>query len=205
VGELQADLDTLAGAVDALEEGVEVAALDDAVTGGGSSADSVAGPLPPYPSSGADPAVQSGLRLPALTGDEYYSGERMTFAPDGENATVWVVWAHWCPHCQADLPALATFLTEAAEDYPHVQVVTISTSIDDSRGNPLVPYLDASQFGFPVLVDPDGSLATSLGTPAFPFWVVTAPDGQVLLRRPGEFGRDQLASLFGSIEEFVAG
>jgi thiol-disulfide isomerase/thioredoxin len=116
-----------------------------------------------------------------------------------------MVWAHWCPHCQNDLPALATFLDAAGSDFPHVRVVTITTSIDDTRGNPLVPYLDASQFPFPVLVDPDGRLAASLGTPAFPFWVITGPDGQVLLRQPGEFGADQLGNLFASIEEFVAG
>ena len=205
VGELQAELDGLTGAVDELEQGIEVARLGDAIAAGEATSATETDGLPAFPSSGPDPAVQSGLRLSGLTGDEYYSGERVIYAPDGENATVWLVWAHWCPHCQNDLPALATFLEESGADYPHVQVVTITTSIDDTRGNPLVPYLDASQFPFPVLVDPDGSLATSLGTPAFPFWVVTGPDGQVLLRRPGEFGPDQLPNLFDSIEEFVAG
>lgn len=205
VGELQAELDTLAGAVDALEEGIEVDRLGDSVATGEASSAGTGDELPAYPSTGPDPAVQAGMRLSGLTGDEYYSGERMTIAPDGERATVWLVWAHWCPHCQNDLPALATFMDDAATDYPHVQVVTITTSIDDSRGNPLVPYLDASQFPFPVLVDTDGSLAASLGTPAFPFWVVTGPDGEVLLRRPGAFGNEQLPNLFGSIEEFVTG
>ena len=164
---------------------------------------SAAQALPVYPQSGADPAVQASMQVPPVTGDEYYSGERLTVAPNGENATVWLVWAHWCPHCQRELPELADFWETSAEQYPHVELVTVSTSIDDARGNPMVPYLDSSQFPFPVLVDPTGALAATFGTPAFPFWVVTGPDGRVLFRQPGAFGADQLPGLFDSVEEFV--
>ena len=126
-------------------------------------------------------------------------------SPDGEKATVWLVWAHWCPHCQNELPELSAFWDEARPTTPTSRSSRSASSIDPTRGNPLEAYLDDSGFTFPVLVDPDNSLATTMGTTAFPFWVVTGPDGRVLLRRPGALGLDQMAGLFGSIEAFVAG
>ena len=85
-----------------------------------------------------------------------------------------------------------------------MELVTVTSSIDADRGNPLVPYLDESQFPFPVLMDETGSLAATFGTNAFPFWVITDAEGRVLLRQPGAFGTDQLPGLFASVQEFVS-
>lgn len=202
-GSLRGEVDALAGAVEEISGDLEAAAFSGQIDAGGSSSLQTTEALPAYPQSGADPAVQAAMRLPAITGDEYYSGERLTFAPDGTNATVWLVWAHWCPYCQRELPELAELISTAADDYPHVQVVTVTSSIDPTRGNPLEAYLDTSDFPFPVLVDATGSLASVFGTNAYPFWVITDPDGRVLLRQPGAFGVDQLPGLFASVEEFV--
>lgn len=205
---LRTDVEGLAETLDQIDTELAAAAIGSSIGAGESSAAGAAQAtdgLPPYPTSGADPAVQAGMAIGPISGDEYYSQSRLTIEPDGDTATVWLIWAHWCPHCQTELPELSAFWEQAAADYPHVEVVTITSSIDPSRGNPLEAYLDESGFPFPVLVDPDNSLATTLGTTAFPFWVVTGPDGRVLLRRPGALGLDQMTGLFGSVEEFVAG
>ncbi len=203
LGAIQGEMKALADQVDELESDLASARFEPSVDAGDRSSPNGTQGLPPYPGSGADPAVQASMRLPAVTGDEYYSGERITVAADGDRATAWLIWAHWCPHCQRELPDLAEFWSVSAEDYPHVRVVTVSSAIDEARGNPLTAYLEDSQFPFPVLVDESGSLAATFGTTAFPFWVITGPDGRVLFRQPGAFGADQLAGLFTSVEEFV--
>ncbi len=205
---LRADVEGLTSTLEKLDSDLAAASIGGSISSGASSASGDAAAvqaLPPYPTSGADPAVQTRMALGDITGNEYYTGAPLTVSPDGENATVWLVWAHWCPHCQDELPVLSEFWAQSADDFPNVDVVTITSSIDPTRGNPLEAYLDGSNFPFPVLIDPDNALATTMGTTAFPFWIVTGPDGRVLLRRPGALGLDQMAGLFGSVEAFVSG
>jgi thiol-disulfide isomerase/thioredoxin len=205
---LRADVEGLTATLEGIDDELAASSIGGSVgTGASSAAETTEAvqALPPYPTSGADPAVQTRMALGEITGNEYYSGAPLTVSPDGEKATVWLVWAHWCPHCQDELPELSAFWADSAEQFPNVDVVTITSSIDPTRGNPLEAYLDGSGFTFPVLVDQDNELATTMGTTAFPFWVVTGPDGRVLLRRPGALGLDQMAGLFGSVDAFVSG
>ena len=58
--------------------------------------------LPPLPDSGDDPAV--GLTAPVLTG-ESFDGSAVTTASEGGPVMV-VVLAHWCPHCNDEIPRL---------------------------------------------------------------------------------------------------
>jgi hypothetical protein len=80
-----------------------------------------------------------------------------------------------------------------------VELITVTTSIDEARGNPLEPYLDELQLPFPAIVDDDLSLAEQFGASAFPFWVFTAPDGSTLLRVAGYLGVEQVAEIFDQL------
>ncbi|HEX2843870.1 MAG TPA: hypothetical protein VHP64_01345, partial [Candidatus Limnocylindria bacterium] len=81
-------------------------------------------PLPAFTDPAADPAV--GQSLPTLTGTDL-DGEPITIAPsDGPMAVV--VLAHWCEHCQAEVPVLVDYL--ASTGMPDgVRLVGLSTSI----------------------------------------------------------------------------
>jgi thiol-disulfide isomerase/thioredoxin len=150
---------------------------------------------------GASATLQRGDMVAPITGPEWSSGEDITvdFA-DGTPRLV-MVWAHWCPYCQQELPGLAELA--ATGGIPEgVELVTITTSIDPARGNPLDGYLDELQPRFPVIVDADGRLAAVLRTTAFPYWVIVAGDGTVLGSATGALPEgdpqrilDQLAEL----------
>jgi hypothetical protein len=73
------------------------------------------------------------------------------------------------------------------------ELVTVSTSISPERGNP-----------FPVIVDPESALAVQMGVSAFPFWLVTDGDGEVLLRVTGLLHLDQVIGLFDQLENLEA-
>jgi len=79
--------------------------------------------------------------------------------------------------------------------------------MDETRGNPLDPYLEGSQFPFAVIVDADLSLARQFGTSAFPYWVVTNGDGTVVFRVAGAIGTDidTVEAIFTQVEALAAG
>lgn len=155
------------------------------------------GGLPRFLGGGADPAL--GRSLGELAAVEYYSGSRTTVDPADGVARAYVVWAHWCPYCQDELPMLADWHEANASDLEGFELVSVTTAMDETAGNPLIPYLEANAFPFPVLVDEDGSLAQQLGVNAFPFWVFTAPDGTVVGRAAGFIGAGDLADIFDQL------
>jgi hypothetical protein len=154
-------------------------------------------PLPEFPASGTDPAI--GQPLPTLTGTDM-TGAPMTIGPDGR-ATAIVVLAHWCPHCQAEVPQLVSWL--AANPPPAgVDIVGVSTAVNPSRGNyPPSAWLSNEGWTAPTLND-DATLTayTTLGGPNFPGFVFVTADGAVYLRASG--GMD--VSEFGAILEEIA-
>ena len=161
-----------------------------------------AGVLPRYVPGQPDVAV--GMKLETIAGENGYGDDMITIDPADGQKRIWMIWAHWCPHCQTELPALSATYDAYQEAYPDISFATISSSIDPSRGNPLEPYLEEQQFPFPVLVDPDSSVAARLGVNAFPFWVITDGDGTVLLRSAGYLDATQLDNLVESLDSYDA-
>lgn len=201
------DLKPLRRDVDILSE--QLASLDDQVTAAVAADSSPAaistqagdGNLPAYESSNNDAAVIGAMELPDISGPEYYSGQQVDY-PAGSNgkARVWLIWAHWCPHCQNELPDLNSWWPENASRFPDIELVTVTSAIDDTRGNPLEAYLDSSQFSFPVIVDESGAVSAKFGTTAFPFWVVTDTEGRVVFRFAGGLGIENVDQVFAQLE-----
>ncbi|MDJ0925326.1 MAG: TlpA disulfide reductase family protein [Acidimicrobiia bacterium] len=206
------DLKPLRRDVDILGE--QLAALDGqlqaAVSAAGTSpaaipAQAADGSLPAFQDSRNDPAVLGEMTLATINGVDYYTGTENTWSPGDGKARVWMIWAHWCPYCQSELPELAIWWPENAERFPNVELVTISSAIDDTRSNPLLPYLDEEQFPFPVVVDESGAVSQLFGTTAFPFWVVTDAEGRVVVRVAGALGTDSVDQIFTQLESMTSG
>lgn len=158
--------------------------------------------LPPFEQGQPDAAL--GIALGDVTGSEYYTDADVTIDPTDGTTRAWLVWAHWCPYCQRELPPLAEWYETNAERYPSVELVSVTTSIDPNRGNPLEPYLDELQLPFPTIVDPDLALTEQFGASAFPFWVFTGPDGTTLLRIAGFLEIEQVEEIFNQLDTLPA-
>jgi thiol-disulfide isomerase/thioredoxin len=150
--------------------------------------------LPRFVAGVADPAL--GRNVGDVSGLEYYSGDDTIFSTTDGKARAFMVWAHWCPYCQEELPDMVEWHSGNAARLDGFELVSVTSAMDETASNPLVPYLDSSHFPFPVLYDGDGSLARQLGVNAFPFWVFVAPDGTVVGRAAGGIGADNLGSVF---------
>jgi thiol-disulfide isomerase/thioredoxin len=156
-------------------------------------------PLPDLPAQGPDPAVGSTLPTMAGTG---LDGQPMEIGPQG-GARMIVALAHWCPHCQAELPMLVDMINSG--DIPQgVTVVGLSTAIDELRGNfPPSTWFEREGWQQPTLIDDANSDGLhTLGLSAFPGFVFVNAQGQVTQRMTGEVDR---ATLIQSMDAIAGG
>ena len=147
--------------------------------------------LAAFEDTAGDPAV--GKPAPVLEGVDLY-GEPMTIGGAGE-PTVVVFLAHWCPHCQREVPVLVDWLEENGQP-EGVDVVGLTTSFDETRGNwPPGEWLVDEGWTQPTMVDPDGSAAETWGLTSFPYFVAIDANGDVVARASGELTTAQFEEL----------
>jgi len=164
--------------------------------GGGDSADAtkfetapvkVSGPrLPEYDAEAAsDPAI--GETVPTLQGKSVDDGSPVTIGPDGGGEPQAIVFvAHWCPHCQAEVPRLVALAKQGAFEGVKVSAVATSTS-DQAPNYPPSKWLQDAHWPFPVMADSKtGTAGRAYGLSAFPYFVLLNPDGTVAGRATGE-------------------
>jgi cytochrome c biogenesis protein CcmG, thiol:disulfide interchange protein DsbE len=153
-------------------------------------------PLPELPQEGPDPAV--GMTLPTLAGTGL-DGEPMEIGPAG-GAQMIVALAHWCPHCQRELPMLVDMINQG--DVPAgVSVVGLSTAISELRDNyPPSAWFEREGWQQPTLIDDATSDGlTALGLPVFPGFVFVDAQGRVTQRMNGEVDRQTLINAMDAI------
>lgn len=147
--------------------------------------------LPALPEGGTDPAV--GEPAPVVRG-EGLNGEE-TAAPRSGQPTVLLFVAHWCPHCQAEVPEVQEWLdSDSLPD--EVNLVAVSTAIDPARPNyPPSDWLDREGWSAPTVTDSTSAAAEAFGLTSFPYWVAVDADGAVVARHAGSLTTDQLDAL----------
>src|SRR6185312_6761692 len=83
--------------------------------------------LTQLPEDGADPAI--GVTAPTLAGLSF-DGTPVNVGGPTTNATLVVFAAHWCPHCQREIPKLADWQPPAG-----VAVVAVATQTSEDAPN----------------------------------------------------------------------
>jgi hypothetical protein len=153
-------------------------------------------PLPELPASGSDPAV--GQAVPSLSGTGL-DGEPMRIGPD-QGAAMIVILAHWCPHCQAEVPELVD-LIDSGQVPDGVSVVGLSTAIDELRPNyPPSAWLEREGWQQPTLIDDAASDGLrALGLAAFPGFVLVDEQGRVAQRTTGPVDQQVLVQELDSL------
>ena len=143
-----------------------------------------------------DPAI--GQPIPSIAGIGL-DGQPLEIGPDDGPMAI-VVLAHWCPHCQTELPALAEFIADGRVP-AGVSVVGVSTAIDPVRPNyPPSAWLEREGWTQPTITDDaDSAALNALGIGSFPGFVFVAADGTVAARLTGAIGVDRFAQALESI------
>ncbi|HEX2047960.1 MAG TPA: TlpA disulfide reductase family protein [Acidimicrobiales bacterium] len=118
----------------------------------------------------------------------------MEIARDGKPKLVMFL-AHWCPHCQAEVPVLVDW---ASAGQPQgVDLVAVSTAVDRARPDyPPSAWLEREGWTIPTVADDaDGTAAAAFGLTGYPYFVAVTGDGKVAARASGEQTVSRLAAL----------
>jgi cytochrome c biogenesis protein CcmG, thiol:disulfide interchange protein DsbE len=149
-------------------------------------------PLPQGEGS-SDPAI--GSPAPALSGFDY-AGQAVDIAPGTDGPMMVVFLAHWCPHCNAEVPVLLDW--EASGDLPaELQVVGVSTAVAADRPNyPPGQWLADKGWDWPVIADDvEQTAVQAYGVTGYPYITFIDADGNVVARTSGEQPIETLQAL----------
>ncbi len=143
-----------------------------------------------------DPAI--GDTPPTISGSTF-DGSPISIDP-ASGSTIVVFLAHWCPHCQAEVPRLVEWIDDGAVP-AGVRVVAVATGTSSERDNyPPSAWLDETNWPGEVLVDDtDGTAALAWGLSAYPYFVGVDAEGQVVGRGTGEIDRATFEQLVADV------
>jgi thiol-disulfide isomerase/thioredoxin len=151
-------------------------------------------PLPGLDDVGDDDTAL-GQTAPSLTG-ETPGGEPISIDPSADGPMLLVFVAHWCPHCQAEVPRIVDLYGGEAE-LDGVELVAVATG-----SNPSAPEYPPGEWlageGWPgrAMVDDEQATAfTTYGGGSYPYIVAIDADGNVAARTSGEQGEGALQDL----------
>jgi thiol-disulfide isomerase/thioredoxin len=155
--------------------------------------------LPAVPQAGPDSAI--GMTAPALSGF-HFDGSPVDITPGGRPKMV-VFLAHWCPHCNREIPVLQSWAA-AGGVADEVDIIGVSSSVTAQGENyPPSEWLADRDWAWPVLADSATSDAfAAYGVGGFPAFVIVGSDGKVKVRSSGEL---PVAELDALVNQAVAG
>ncbi|MBT4984511.1 MAG: TlpA family protein disulfide reductase [Ilumatobacter sp.] len=139
--------------------------------------------LPPLEDPNADAAV--GLQAPVITGQQF-DGTDITIGGETDGPTMLVFLAHWCPHCNDEIPEIVKLRDQG--DLPdNLNIIGISTAVVEDRENyPPSEWIVEKDWTWPVLADTIDAEAFQLyGGTGFPYTVILNSDGSVKARTSG--------------------
>jgi thiol-disulfide isomerase/thioredoxin len=116
-----------------------------------------------------------------------FDGSPVEITPGGGNDQLIVFLAHWCPHCNAELPIIEEW--RAAGMIPEgLDIVAVSTAVSADRPNyPPSKWLVDKGWTWPALADSaDMTAAGAYGVTGYPFMVIVGADGNVKGRTSGQ-------------------
>jgi thiol-disulfide isomerase/thioredoxin len=144
--------------------------------------------------------AEVGKTIPALTGTTL-DGKPIEITPNGKPQAI-VFLAHWCPHCQAEVPRLVDLAKAGAFD--GVDVTAVATGTNPGYPNyPPSSWLKRDSWPFPVMADSTSfSAAKAFGLTSYPYFVLVDANGKVAGRASGEVAD---AEITANVKALLAG
>ena len=148
--------------------------------------------LPQYAGENDD-NVALGLAAPTFSAPDQNS-EIFQLEKNG-NSKALLFLAHWCPHCQREVPVVQRFIDSNGVP-PGIDVIAVATSIDRGRDNyPPQEWLEREGWSETQIYDLDREIGEAYGLNAFPYWGFLDKDLNVLARRTGNLPEDMVGAL----------
>ena len=144
----------------------------------------VSGELTPMPFDAVVDDTATGETAPTVVGQDF-DGNEVRIENDGRAKAI-VLLAHWCPHCQDEVPAVQAWL-DSGGGVDGVDMYSIATAMNSTQDNfPPSEWLEREGWTVPVVRDDsDNTIHTAYGAGGVPFWVFVNSDGTVAVRVAG--------------------
>ena len=151
-------------------------------------------PLPAMSANGpnADPTTDDayGLVAPTVTGTDF-EGNEITIEPDGRAKVIYFV-AHWCPHCQNEVPLIQSLIDEGLQPN-EIDIYAVSTAYRPEAAPDPRQWLLDEGFQPPTIRDSDSNEAfTAFAGNGFPYAVYLDSEHQVIGRTVGSVDRQAM-------------
>lgn len=154
--------------------------------------------LPQYsPEAATDEGV--GATAPTVKGLTFGGDEITLDSADGAYMVVFL--AHWCPHCNAEVPRLIDWKKSGAVP-ADLRVIGVATAVaQDAPNFPPAEWFNNKGWPWPVLVDQSagegvaGEVAKAYGASGWPYFVIVGADGKVKVRVSGEVEASELEQI----------
>ena len=148
--------------------------------------------LAPFAKGVQDPAI--GQTAPEIRGSGF-AGSAVNIEP-GDQPQLVIFVAHWCPHCQREVPKIVQWLEDSGTP-DGLDMLVVATATDPNRPNyPPSEWLDEEGLNLPTMADDeDGTAADAMGLSAYPYFVLLDRNHKVLTRDAGELSTEQLDDL----------
>jgi thiol-disulfide isomerase/thioredoxin len=156
--------------------------------------------LPAFDSNSSATDTAIGLPAPVVSGKGFTGTEITT---DGAGTpTLLVFLAHWCPHCQREVPLLVQWEKDGKTP-TGVDVIAVATGTDPANPNyPPSEWLAREEFPalWPVIADSnDKKAANAFGLSGYPYFVLVDAQGKVFKRLSGEIPMDELTEIINQM------
>ena len=139
-----------------------------------------------------------GQVAPEVTGQDF-DDSTVSITHDGTPKAI-VFLAHWCPHCQAEVPRVQEWL-DSGGGVAGVEVMSVTTSSSSGQANwPPSEWIDRENWtSANIRDDSESSVLRAYGGSAFPYWVFLNSDGTVAFRRSGQTDIATLQTIMESL------
>ena len=147
-------------------------------------------------------AVDTAIGMPApIISGKGFTGTSITTEGSGTPMLV-VFLAHWCPHCQREVPLLVQWEKDGKTP-TGIDVIAVATGTDPANPNyPPSEWLAREQFPalWPVIADSkDKAAANAFGLSGYPYFVLVDAQGNVFKRASGEVSMDDLTAMINQM------
>ena len=141
-----------------------------------------------------DPEI--GYLAPAFKAQLNDGTELVTVDPADGTVRLIGFFAHWCPHCQREVPRVAKWLEENTIP-AEIEILAVSTAVREGTPNyPPSEWFTKERWPTDIFVDnQENDLAAAYGLAGFPYWVLIDATGRVVHRSSGELTEEQFGYL----------
>lgn len=120
-------------------------------------------------------------------------GPNVTLASLAGKNTVLIFMQSSCTQCRDEMKTVNAMYDKIKDK---VNVVAIGVDIEPAR---LTQYKSAYKIVFPILLDPDFTVPTSVGVRVTPATIVVDKDGKIAQKITGGIGQGEIEELFGKL------